>query len=204
MSAKLKIITSSVVLVCLFAIGAGVMASGSLGPISPLDSEEADNLMVAANLTLPPSDMVTYIELPNGIVEFAGDRPVAVLDDESTTSARPVSAYYSDPGYGSADQHSGTEIVFTILSSIKYTSATGDILVTTTKPSSAAAAKSLLLGAREIKLANNVTAWATEYSHGDYPNRVIFVYEELIITVASSLPIDEVQSFAAHVQVKRP
>ncbi|HBY94493.1 MAG TPA: hypothetical protein DEP84_11135 [Chloroflexi bacterium] len=201
MSTKLKAFISAVTVVSLLAIGAAAIASQVVTPINPSNKEDVGNAIVGAPLTLPPSDMVTYMELPQGKVESPDGRSVAVLVEESAKFAGSVFTYFPDFSGDSADNQTSNEIKFTILSSIKYSTDRGDILVTTTQPP-VTAARSLLLGEREITLANGVTAWATEFTHGEFPNRVIFVKGNLLITVASTLPINEVQSFATDVVVK--
>lgn len=204
MYVKLKLLILLVIMVSLLTVGTVVMASGIMRPINPSDPSDAvqpGNVLIAAPITLPPS-IVTYKESPRGVIEVPGDRSVAMLGDVSAKFAESVSVFYSDLNLGSADL--SNEIVLTILSSIKYTSTRGDILVTTTKPSVAAAAKSLYLGEREIKLANGMTAWVTAYTHGEFPNRVLFIDSDLIITVASNLSIGDVQNYAAEVVVMHP
>lgn len=200
MSAKLKWLMFIGVFVSFFLIGSVAMARGFLGPINPLDFGISSDTKVAATLTLPPSEEVTYTDLAPGPVKTAKDRPVALLNAESAAFANSVSAWYADL----SQQPAADEIVFTILSSLRYTSETAELLVTTTQPSDAAADKSLLLGSKEITLSNGTTAWATEFPEGEFPNRVIFAHDDLLITVASNLPIADVESFASNVIVNVP
>jgi hypothetical protein len=201
MYSKLRVsMIVSAIVVSLSAAGVVARASGILKPLSPSQPANKMNIRDMLMVNTRPPPFVAYVECPQGKIEAPDDRPVAMLGEKSAGFAESVSAFFPDLSNVPPD----SEISWTIPSSIKYTSEQGIVLVTTTKPSPAAAARSLVLGEREVKLANGVTAWASESTQGEFPSRVIFIDGELLITVAGDLPIDDVQGYAAHVIVMHP
>jgi hypothetical protein len=189
--------------VSLLIIGAGVIviASGIINPVSPSNLEEVQKAVLASAITVPPPGLVAYTAVHEGEITSPDGRPVAMLNDNSARLFEEISVYFSDNNTTSVDSQPEA-ITFLILSSVKYSVNNNDTLVTTTQPSHAISTRSVLLGAREVELSNGVTAWATEFTHDEFPNRVIFLDDNLLITVASVLPIEEVQRLATDVIVK--
>lgn len=121
-----------------------------------------------------------------------------------------------DPYAKTLEEYTNDEISFGILSTLKYTLPDGDVLVSTGLPNPRMLQHKLYLGQQAITLANGTPAWASkmeeEYegiglvtaAHKDlyFPNRVTFVQGDLLITVASALPMERVQELAAEVVLK--
>ena len=95
-------------------------------------------------------------------------------------------------------------VSFGILSSVRYERPLGGLLVTTARPSLAASSSPLNLGTGEITLANGATAWASANMPGEFPNRIVRVEGDLLITIASGLPLEALRTFAERVVVNPP
>ncbi|MCC6191848.1 MAG: hypothetical protein IT318_22695 [Anaerolineales bacterium] len=195
MTAKIRILYMVGLSLAIFAISAAAIASGRFAPVNP-SNEDADKAIVANAVTISPPDAVSFTDLTGREVEAPFEHPVAVLNDQAAGDFDKVMAHFLDL-YSPSAQPRPDEIAFVILAEIKYSSSQEDVLVTTTLPSTAASSQSLVLGDKEVTLANGRTAWTTEFDHGEYPNRILYIDGELIVTVASHLPMAEVERYAA-------
>ncbi len=74
--------------------------------------------------------------------------------------------------------------------------------MTTARPSPEAARESWVLGDETIQLADGSLAWVSTDKPGETPNRLVIVKDDLIITVASDLPIETIQELASQIVVK--
>lgn len=212
----------------LLAFGAASTASSIITPANPNSYfEEGDAPLVIAR-TLPPLEIITFTEMPIADLAAPDARPFAVLNPTVAKTAQAVWVSFLsqyDPAQGwwlgqtqplAAKTENGLpNVAFAILASIKYALPAGEVLVTTTKPSVAVTHYKLDLGSQEITLANGLAAWVSqpdEYSGGNlvtaadkalyFPNRVIWAQGDLLITVASPLPLERVQELAAEVVMK--
>ena len=191
MSKKLKLLALFAVVASVLAISTIVMASEYIKPLNP----SSKTVGIVPPLLAPPdpgyTQSDTTITSPDG-------RPFAQLAKSPAELAGALSV-----NFPVIEQPSDDEVAYSILASIKYTGEKYTILVTTSRPSLAASFQAVRLGNQEIKLANGITAWATIGANGDFPNRVVFVQDNLIITVAGNMPISEIQKLAAQVVVKQ-
>jgi hypothetical protein len=92
---------------------------------------------------------------------------------------------------------------FRILASIRYSGTEGSILVTTTRPSEAAAERTLLIGHR-IDLPDGTPAWSQQgLPHQGKSNVVVFHHEGLLVSVIGDLSVQELAQLAAEVRQRR-
>lgn len=183
-----------------------------------------ENIYPALLATLPPLEIINFTEVAPQRVVAPDARPFAVLNEATTQSAEVVLVSFgadydvaqhrlvSDTGEPLPDDQGA----FTILATIKYQLPKGVVLVSTTRPSNAATKHKLYLGNQAITLANGTPAWTTmvETANSDgtllteanqelyFPNQIIWVQGDLLITVASPLPLERVQELAAQVVMK--
>lgn len=205
MNSRSKILILLLVIVALFSAGATVMASGVFDiadPSVPPDVDNLDSFVLVGLLTIPPPS-ATYVEMPVDSVSVSNDRPIALLNSGAAKFAESSSTFV--PDLSQRSEYKPAEVSIRILSSVKYTSAKQEIIVTVAKPSAAALSRLMYLGERELKLANGVQAWVTETGNTEdqYPNRILFLHNDLIITVAgtSALSIEQLASVALNVEV---
>ncbi len=176
-----------------------VTASGFLKPVnsqSAFTIEDPKDMVLVGTINLPPADAV-YMNLESGKVVPQGEFPIAVFRETADSSAQPVAAFFPDLSKGTGV--APDEIGFTIVACVRYATENGDIYLTTTIPSPLAAQKNLVMGSQEIHLMDGKAAWLNRLDKGDLPNRLLFVDGELIMTIASKLPIDQIESIATNV-----
>ena len=204
MSSKLKLLTLPILIIGLWlVVGKSFAAFEGINAANLSSPNEMANAIAVSSLTIPPSGAVIYVEGVARRMELPIDHPTAMLSEEATQSFESVSTYFVDDKVLAEEQlASDFRTSFAVLSSIKYSTANVEFLVTTTKPSRVSPDQHLLLGTQEVTLTNGVTAWATSYKHGEYPNRVIFVHNDLLVTVAGSIPLNDVQMLAADVVIR--
>ncbi len=191
MSTKLRFLVLFAVVAGVLVISTIVMASEYIKPLNPSSGE----IGIVPPLLAPP-DSEGYTRSDTAITSPDG-RPFAQL-----AKLPPELGGALFVNFPAIEQPSDDEVAYSILASVKYIGEKFTILVTTSRPSPAASSQAVILGNQEIKLANGVTAWATIGAKGDFPNRVVFVQDNLIITVAGNMPISEIQKLAARVVVK--
>ena len=205
MNSKSKILILLLVIIALFSAGATVMASGVFDiadPSVPPNIDNLDSFVLVGLVTLPPPS-TAYVETSVDSVPIPNDRPIALLNSGAAEFAESSSTFL--PDLNQRSEYEPAEVRITILSSVKYTSAEQEIIVTVAKPSAAASSRMMYLGERELELANGAQAWVTETdnSKDQYPNRILFLHNDLIITVAgtSALSIEQLASVALNVEV---
>ncbi|HET90311.1 MAG TPA: hypothetical protein ENN99_06185 [Chloroflexi bacterium] len=188
-------------LILLLGLGAVVVrASGLFTAVQ--DPERLARPVAPIPLLAPPSSE-GYEQLPADVV----DTPISAPDD------RPV-AYLAQPPSGLAqslavnfpntdDWSSSDSVEFFVLASVRYSGSGHIILVTTARPSPEAARESWVLGDETIQLADGSLAWISTDKPGETPNRLVIVKDDLIITVASDLPIETIQELASQIVVKQ-
>ncbi len=98
------------------------------------------------------------------------------------------------------------EVAFVHLGSVRYTVSGHPIFVTTYRPSTAAASRILSLGNQTVHLRNGSVAWIktglNPEGRGGATNDVVQMHNGLLITVASDLPVAQLQTMAADVVVQ--
>lgn len=92
---------------------------------------------------------------------------------------------------------------FEILTSVRYSGNGHELIITTARPSEAAAKQALILGDRAVQLGDGSEAWISNDRRPfpDTPNEVVLVRDGLIITIASDLSLDELTGLATGVVV---
>ncbi|MBA3944355.1 MAG: hypothetical protein H0X37_07305 [Herpetosiphonaceae bacterium] len=141
---------------------------------------------------LAPPDSVAFTAKSVGAsIKSPDGRAVAQLRTAPRTLSQSVAA-----DFPAGPATSAGEFAFTVLSSIRYTGSGHTVLVTTARPSAAAARETLSLGNKIVQLGDGSTAYALTKMSGSTPNQLAWVKGDLIITIASDLPIDTLKPLA--------
>ncbi len=191
-------------LIALILLGALVfsqtgLASSFINAINPNSVGKEDAPAIVPPPLIPPDAATSSKQvqsLDEGIASPDG-RPVAQL---SNPPAEITSSIYVD--FPDATNVAEEEPGFVILSSIRYSGDKGNITVSTSQPTAAMSSLTVALGDKEIQLKDGTTAWLTVQGSGDFPNRVVFVRDNLIITIAGDLPVDDILKSATQVIIK--
>ncbi len=192
------------VLIALLLIGVLVfsqtsLASGFINAMNPNSVGNNDSPAIVPPPLIPP-DLDTSSQqvqsLDEGIASPDG-RPVAQLSDPPTEVAGSIYVDFPDIA-NSAEEKRG----FVVLASVKYSGDKGTIIVSTSRPTLAMSPLRVALGDQEIQLKDGATAWLTVQVSGDFPNRVVFVRDNLIITIAGDLSVDDILKMATQVTIK--
>lgn len=192
---KHKFLSIFVAAAILLTFGAGVTASGFVNIVNP----EQANVPVMVPPLLAPPGASNYINQQTNAAVFAPDgRPVAQLNATPVELAQAIAVDFPED----RPERNTTTISYAILASLRYTGGGHTVLVTTARPSPAAAKRPTALGNETIQLNDGSAAWATTGIPGDMPNQVVFVQGDLIITVAGDLPIGTLKDLAAKVVIK--
>ena len=190
----------------ILAGSAAVVLAGGINVRSPEDvtSEDFETLTIPPPLF--PPNQTGYGEHPVDQPVVAPDgRPVAQFATAADLANR-LDVFLPDNSPENAD-----DIAYGVLSSIKYSGQDQFVLVTTVRPTTAAAGQPQVLGEKTVTLSNGQTAWATDETgfiimDAEAPleikNQITWVQDDLLITVGSNLPLEEVQKLAAKVVVK--
>ncbi len=196
MLTKRRLVTLLVVVLAVFVFASVGLADGFMNVINPATARVP---AVVPPPLAPPKDAATYVNQPVGTVITAPDkRPVAQLAAPPADLARELAVYF--PAIAATTDP--TMVSFQILASVRYRGNGHTVLVTTARPSAAAAQTPAVLGEHTIKLADGSTAWSMTGIPSDTPNQVVFLRDNLISTVAGDLPISSLQELAAQVVIK--
>jgi hypothetical protein len=149
---------------------------------------------------LAPPDSVNYERQPSSDAPIVADdgRPIAQLRQSPVEFAEFVEVYlpemkpWEDPE---------TE-AYAVLVSVRYVGSGGTVLVTTAQPSPGALRLMATPGEQAIQL-GETEAWLSTDMGGDFPNRVLFIQEDLIVTVAGDMPSQKLQDLAEQVAINK-
>ena len=209
-----RLTASGLFLAVLALVIAGVVAAGDpatptpvppvvigafkvLLPEAPTYQGQESALPVPALRSLSP-DGYTPHRL-GALVRHADGRPVAQL------SALPPQTQAVETMLPSASEPKPGELSFVHLATARYTVAGHHVLVTTYRPSPAVAQHVLLLGQTTVSLADGSLAWITRGLDPRYPggptSQVVQVRGDLLVTVTSDLPPDQLKSWAGSIVV---
>jgi len=189
-------------LILLLGLGAVVVRASGLF-IAVQDPERLARPVAPIPLLAPPSSE-GYEQLPAGVVDTSisapDDRPVAYLAQPPSGLDQSLAVNFPNIN----DWSSSDSVEFFVLASVRYSGSGHTVLVTTARPSPEAARESWVLGDETIRLADGSLAWVSTDKPGETPNRLVMVNEDdLIITVASDLPIETIQELASQIVVKQ-
>ena len=151
---------------------------------------------------IPPEETGYVTRQPGSSVTAYDGRPVAQFamtpaDLSQTFAVRVPEIRSIDPQI--PEYLNG--ISYTILATLRYTGNGHTVLVTTARPSAAAAQKETYIGDL-VTLSNGSMAWVRTRVPGKFPNQVILVHDDLIITIAGDFPINVLQELATQVVLK--
>ncbi len=195
MSTKRKLSGLLAIAVLLLVSTTAAFASGFLNVLNP---ETAKGPAIVPPLLAPPGQ-AGYANQPAGEGIIAPDhRPVAQLLAPPADLSQSLAVNFPN----GPSEASSAMISYSILASVRYGGNGHTLLVTTARPSRAAAQQPTVLGNQTIKLPEGTTAWVTTGIPGDTPNQVVFLRNDLIITVAGDLPVSSLAEFAEQVIVE--
>jgi len=184
-------------------LGSVVSASGLLNAVNPSKVGADSTPAVVPPLLAPPPGAAAYTQYQDikQPITTLDKRPVAQLADPAAERVESISVYAPDTvGLDEqvAEEH---EIYYQVLASIEYKVNGRVFLITTARPSPKAAQQATAFGDQEIQLPNGITAWVTTGVSGTMPNRVVFLKDDLIITLVGDLPPERLQALALQVIV---
>lgn len=147
---------------------------------------------------LAPPDSVSYERQPSSDAPVVADdgRPIAQLRQPPVEFAESVEVYlpemkpWEDP----------EAEAYAVLASVRYVGSGGTVLVTTAQPSPGALRLMAAPGEQAIQL-GETEAWLSTDMGGGFPNRVLLIQEDLIVTVAGDLPPEQLQELTVQVAV---
>ena len=174
-------------------------ASGLINAINPEFAREP--AMVPPLLAPPPGEKYELLQAGTARITAPDHRSIAQLPAPLASLGQSISVNLPDSANNVTSGVASSDIYYDVLASIKYEGDGHVLLVTTTRPSLAAAQKPTAYGDQTTTLKNGVTAWLTTKLPGDMPNRVVFLQGDLVITLVSNLPVDELESLALHVVI---
>lgn len=197
MFTRSKFLSTLAISTLLLSVGSTFLTSSYVGAQSP---ESTPNPATEAPpLSLPPlipPTLEEYVKQPLNVPITARDRrPVGKLVNPPGKLAQEI--YVNLPP--DTKTFEPDVVAFKVRSSVRYVGNGHIVVVTTAVPSPAAAKLLTNLGNQEVQLPNGSTAFATDGLSTDTPNRLVFKRGNLIITVASDLPIDQIKGLAANV-----
>ncbi len=168
--------------------------------VQPQNIHDPETVKVEGPLPQPvpflaAPDSANYIPQAAGItITSPNNVAIAQLAHPPADLAEIVAANFPPADTLKADQ-----VGYTVLASIRYTGSSHIVLVTTTRPSTAADQRVVILGSETIYLDNGVKAWATSNLQHKTSNRIVFVQDNLLIMVAGDLQLDKLKQLASDV-----
>lgn len=162
------------------------------------NAHELSSLLVVPLLIPPSKEMYTAVSLEENI-QTPDSRPVAMLATNED-KIKDIAVYFPEL----SDSAGQEQVSFQILASFLYGMDGFDLIVSTSRPSSATTSYSLGLGNSPIMLRNGAEGWLiTDIASKDTPNRIVFIEDDLIITVTGNAPLDQLEEAAGLVTVER-
>ena len=161
-----------------------------------ISNPESAKLPAIVPPLLAPPGQTDYLQQDAARIIAPDNRPIAQFAKPPADLSQSIAVNLPDV----QPAQSGV-VSYAILASIQYRGNGHTTLVTTARPSPAAAKQAMALGNQTIQLADGSTAWATTGMFGDAPNQVVFVRSDLIITIAGDLPIDTLKDLARLVTI---
>jgi hypothetical protein len=151
-------------------------------------------------LLAPPDTVAGYEQLSSGAAPITSkdNRPIAQFRQTPTEYAGPVKVYLSE--FKAWDDEKVE--AYAVLASVRYSGSGHTVLVTTAKPSPGAMRPEIVLGDQMITMAGGKEAWLSTDMGGEFPNRILFRQDGLLVTVASDLPSAKLQELAALVELR--
>lgn len=157
-----------------------------------------DTPSIAAAVT-KPAPVVPLLAPPDN--DYAEQSGVTVASPD----ARPVAQIRERPSGLSQSESVNLPTVepvpagmyaLQVLASVQYAGPEGSILVTTARPSETAKQLGFSLGEQRVELPSGTAAWTSDGLGGEYPNRVVWQQNDLIITIAGKLSVNQLQALA--------
>lgn len=141
---------------------------------------------------------------PAGAAQYAvhaiGQR-VVHPDGRTIAQLAPAPSWLSELASWTPQQRQASpgDIAYQFLSTVRYSGNGHTVVVSTVRPSTAAAAAQTLLGDHTVELADGSAAWVKEGLPGALPTRVATIRAGLIVAVAGDLPLAELVKLSGQV-----
>jgi len=179
-----------------------VEASAAAGELINVDTPEKPKdtpRIVPPALIVPDINQYEKQTIDESAITAPDGRPVAQLTSRPTNLAQEL--LVSMPESSEKTEPEG-ETYYEVLASIQYIGKEQVVVVSTSRPSPTAAKQANDFGDKAVELDNGKTAWIIEESPIiNTPNRVVWVEDGLIITVAGNLSLEELMKLATDVVV---
>jgi hypothetical protein len=191
-----------VTITALTSLSLGAMAAFSSQPIKfhnpQVGGSGAAGSVPGPPLLAPPENEIRYEQQPaHQAVTKPDQRPVAQLIASPDEANETIEAFF--PSLQSIPEN---VVAYTILSSIRYHGkGNHTILVTTAQPSKKATQEYVVYGEETLDLGNGRIGWKSSTGHSNMPNQIVFLEGDLIITIASDLPISTLKKLVPSIQV---
>lgn len=184
-----------------FALTLGGVTVATGGLLQVRDPENANGGSITAPPPLAPPIPVeqwALAQTPSAAPAKASDgRPVAQLRQLPFKLSRMSTSYPDqnrEPPVG--------EVSYRMLAGIRYEGTDGHvIIITTMKPSPAAAQQTTILGNETVQLADGSKAYVSTDMPGEGPNKLVQVRGDVFIVLASDLPIDQLRTLMTEVVI---
>jgi len=145
---------------------------------------------------LAPPDSVSYESVHPANVS---SRPIALLR-QVPSYLNPEAEIYLPEFKAWEDPN---QEAYAVLSSLRYSGEGFSVLVTLAEPSPGAFQQLNRLGEEKVELPDQGIAWLSRDMGGEYPNRILFQQNNLIVTVAGNLPPDRLIELAQQVEISK-
>jgi hypothetical protein len=185
----------------LIMLGSAVSASGLINAVIP-EGVDSTPVIVPPPLVPPPgaASYAPHRDLTEAIT--APDRrPIAQLANPNVELIQSINVYAPEtvgPEEQVAKEH---DVYFEVLASVEYRVDGHVFVISTARPSPKAAQQPTAFGDQEIQLPNGITAWITTQQAGAMSNRVVFLKDDLIITLVGDLPLERLKILALQVVI---
>lgn len=218
---QLLALTATISAICVTAVASRFATAQDSPSQNPPPSQPS---LIDGGVPVPP--LIAPSEVENYVVLQPGQKitgrlglPAAQLINPPAELAQEIAVWVPEElpkGMNSVPSPAPGEISYEVISSTRYRGNNHTIYVSTARPSPAAAKLKLDFGKRD-KLADGTeagvvvgcdavdtktTAGYACVAGGDTPNRVQFRRGNLIITVASDLPIEQVKNLARNASLQ--
>jgi len=165
--------------------------------------ETAEQPVHAMPLLISPNfELYTDLQSESALQDFSIDAPLAYLPSISSDlgSIESTSVFFPEP----RDWWNSDEVIgFAVLSNVRYVGSGHVVVVSVSKPTPAALRENFVAGDETVNLAGDVQGWLTSGRPDGLTNAVVFLKDDLIITVASDLSSKEIVSLAGKVVVTK-
>lgn len=196
MNGRKVFLVGGLILALLASLIGAVGVSANMGRHSSLVSHQEVAKPEAPPPLLAPPDSVFYSSIPSGDIP---NRPIARLRQVPSDINPEAEIHLPEIRPWEDPNQEG----YAVLSSLRYSGDGVSVVLTLAEPSPGAFQQLNRLGEEKVELPDQGIAWLSRDMGGDYPNRILFQQNNLIITVAGNLPPDRLIELAQQVEISK-